>query len=219
MSSINIDAVFYINLDFRTDRLENINRQLRDCRWDTKRISAVRLEGSANDAGLKLQPQLEGKTHVASIWLSHQKALNEALKQDNGGAFILLEDDVRIADDFWSDTLQVSESLPKDWDIIFFSPRYRVNKNGPLKDYVGKKWLDAPTGKDPVLLRSLRGKYIMTGAHFVVFKNAAVIEKVLKKMAALPEIYDVDRFYLAEFNTYGIDNKKIGTGPFGSDHH
>ena len=218
MSTIDVEGVFFINLDSRTDRLENITRQVRDCHWDVSRISAIRLEDEIGDLVLKLQPHLGDKVHVASIWLSHQKALKAALKNSNNGAIILLEDDVRVSDQFWSDKLQLPDNLPEDWEIIFFSPRYRVNKNGPLKDYNGKKWLDAPHGTEPVLLRSLRGKYVMTGAHFVVFKDSQVIRKVLDRMALTNEVYDVDRFYLAEFNTYGIDNKKIGTGPFGSDH-
>ncbi len=218
MSATQIDGVFYINLDFRIDRQENMARQLKNCKWPVSRISAVRLENGPQEAGIKLQPQLAERIHVASIWLSHKVAIENAIEAGQSGASILLEDDVRVADSFWSDELNLPDSLPEDWEIIFYSPRYRVNKNGPLKDYKGKKWMDAPHGDKPVLLKKLRGTYIMTGAHFVVFKNRTVMGSVLDKMIATEEVYDVDRFYMAEFNTYGIDSKLIGTGPFGSDH-
>lgn len=220
MPAIDVDNVFFINLDFRTDRLDHIKQQVKSCKWGVTRISATRLnDGDLERKSLKLQPQLAGKIHVASIWLSHRDALSAAIAKGRDGASILLEDDVKIADNFWTETLKLPDGLPDDWEIIFLSPRYRVNPNGPLKGHTGKKWLDAPSGDKPVLLKSLRGKYIMTGAHFVVFRNNQVIQKVLDKMSSTSELYDVDRFYLAEFNTYGIDNKKVGTGHLGSDHH
>lgn len=218
MSNVNVSNLFYINLDFRKDRKENIERQLKKCKWKATRVSAVRLEKDASEIGLKLQPHLVEKIHVAGIWQSHKVVLQKSLESQKEGVTILLEDDVRVDDGFWSEKLNLPKELPNDWEIILYSPRYRVNRNGPLKDYKGKKWLDAPTGTKPALLKKLRGKYIMTGAHFVVFNGNEVIRKVLTQMNQVDEVYDVDRFYLGEFNTYGIDEMKIGTGPFGSDH-
>jgi hypothetical protein len=60
-------------------------------------------------------------------------------------------------------------------------------------------------------------KYVISGAHFVVFRNVDVIERILEKMNSLQEIYHVDYFYASEFLTFGIDDKNVMAGGFGSD--
>tara|TARA_R110001592_G_scaffold39563_1_gene130242 strand:+ start:1352 stop:2014 length:663 start_codon:yes stop_codon:yes gene_type:complete len=218
--SLYVKGVYFINLDIRPDRLENMHKQLSSCKWDVTRVPAVRLEKEPAEIGYKLIPRLEGKKHVLSIWLSHRKALELALTNVQNEALILLEDDVKIDSTFWKDKLELPEKLPENWEILFFSPRFRVNKNGPLKNQTGSKWLKAPFGKEPVLLNSVRSKYVCTGAHFVVFRNSSVIKKVIEKMDSMDEIYDVDLFYLGSFKTFGIDNPKITTNSsLGSDHH
>lgn len=220
MPSIDVKGVYFINLDIRPDRLEHMQNQLKNCKWAVTRIPAVRLENEPEELGYKLIPRLEGKKHVVSIWLSHRKALESALLDDVDGSVILLEDDVRVDSNFWSNEFELPEELASNWEILFFSPRYRVNSNGPLNNQTGSKWLKAPMGQGPVLLNSIRSKYVCTGAHFVVFKNSTVIKKVLEKMDTMEELYDVDLFYLGSFKTYGIDNPKIGTASvLGSDHH
>jgi hypothetical protein len=66
-------------------------------------------------------------------------------------------------------------------------------------------------------LGPLRAEYVVSGAHFVIFKNAAVVSRVIGAMEAALEVYHVDHFYVAEFSTFGIDVSGVAGSGFGSD--
>ena len=218
-SEIEIDRVYFINLAMRSDRLKHMRRQLKQCSWPTERIEAIRLEEDPVDLGLKVIPRLEGQRHFVGIWLSHRKALEAASGRDEEGAFILLEDDVRVRPDMWGAKLSLSVSLKSDWEILLLSPRYRKNlAQSNNSEPSGRKWIKAPLGDQPVLLRSIRSKFICSGAHFCVFRNKDVVHKVLALMAACDRLYDVDLFYISRFITYGVDDERVTTAHYGSDH-
>ena len=218
-SAIEIVRVYFINLATRIDRLNHMRKQLEKCSWPTERIEAIRLTEDPIDLGLKVIPRLEGQRHFVGIWLSHRKALEAASRRDEEGAFILLEDDVLVRPDMWVTKLSLSVNLKSDWEILLLSPRYRNNLARVTNpEPSARKWIKAPLGSQPVLLRSIRSKFICSGAHFCVFRNKDVVHKVLALMTACDQLYDVDLFYLSRFITYGVYDERVTTAHYGSDH-
>jgi GR25 family glycosyltransferase involved in LPS biosynthesis len=218
-SEIEIARVYFINLAMRSDRLNHMRKQLEQCSWPTERIEALRLKEDPADLGIKVIPRLEGQRHFVGIWLSHRRALAAASERDEEGAFILLEDDVCVRPDIWGAKLSLSVNLKSDWEILLLSPRYRNNLTQSTKsEFSGRKWIKAPFGSQPVLLRSIRSSFVCSGAHFCVFRNRDVVHKVLAQMAACDQLYDVDLFYISRFFTYGVDDERVTTAHYGSDH-
>ncbi len=218
-TNIGVSQVYFINLASRTDRLDHMNRQLEGCQWPVERVEAVRLEQDPKELGYEVLPRLQGQWHVVSIWLSHLKALETAVRQKESGAIVILEDDVRIRPEMWSDEISLCTTVNADWDIIFLSPRYRANPTANSgSGHTRRKWISAPFGAAPVLLKTIRSRFICTGAHFCIFKSGEVVRTVVSAMRACKELYDVDLFYLSQFQTYGVDDPRVATAPLGSDH-
>jgi hypothetical protein len=192
-------------------------QQLAPCSWPIERVEAVRLDRDPKELGIKVLPRLAGQRGFVGIWLSHRMAIERALKIEREGVIVLLEDDVKIAPKFWTERLNLNENIPIDWEILLISPRHRRNISD--KNAIGPKWIHNPFAGAPTLLRSKRGQFITTGAHFVVFRSKAIAGKVLAEMDACTEIYDVDLFYIHGFRTYGIHNNLVSTEHLGSDHN
>lgn len=96
------DAVYVINLDRRTDRMERLDTQLKNLGIEYERFSAVdALEEN-------IPPYIAGK-------LSHQKVL----EQLNGQKALILEDDALFVEGFQESFDEVMEYLPSDWDVFY----------------------------------------------------------------------------------------------------
>jgi hypothetical protein len=216
-----IDHCYFINLAQRTDRLAHIKAVLHDCPWPVSRIEATRLDRDPAELGLHLLDRLVEHWHVASIWLSHRAALQAASATRGDGAFVILEDDVQIAPEFWQTEFK-PRGVRRDWECLLISPRYRQpGTSTDAQDGRSPKrgaWVRAPYGGEPVLLRSARKEYVVTGAHFAVFRSRAVVGQVLDRMAKLERIYDVDLFYATRTVCYGIQDDRVWAGGLGSDH-
>lgn len=204
-----VSLVSYINLDFRKDRKAHMEDMLRTCPYPTSRVSAVRLRKLPKELGITMKPGMESASGVASIFMSHKRALENALESEVDSGFILLEDDVQINEGFWD--FDISRYFPReDFDIAFLSPRVKLRKD-KSKRVVYEK------GEVVDLSSEIKTKYI-TGAHFLIFKNRASIEKVLKMMSECPEVYDVDVFYVRTMSCCGFFTPDIRVANLGSDH-
>lgn len=204
-----VDLVSYINLDFRKDRKTHMEGMLRSCPYPTSRVSAVRLRKLPKELGITMKPGMESAAGVASIFMSHKKALENALESGVESEFVLLEDDVQINKGFWD--VDIDRYFPKEgFDIVFLSPRVKLRKDKSKRVVYDKsEVIDLST--------EIRTKYI-TGAHFLIFKNRSVIEKALKMMSECQEIYDVDVFYIRAMSCCGIFTPDVRVASLGSDH-
>lgn len=176
------------------------------------------MQENPRNLGFEVVPRLAGQHHFVGIWLSHRKALETALDAPDPGAFVLLEDDVSIDPKLWTSQLELGARPGSDWEIILLSPRYRRPRNKVQKSEPNK-WIKAPFGQKPILLREARREYVCTGAHFCIFRNKKIIEKVIKAMDDCTALYDVDLFYITQFNTYGLHDNRVTTAHYGSDHN
>ena len=222
-----IDLVSYINLRERNDRRTHMENLLKKCRFPVTRVEGIRLNSNPESLGYRMRPEYSGSISIASIFISHQNALNEAKLSISNGHFVLLEDDCHFSASAFESVLKPS-SLPHDWDIIMVSPRFRdiaeartprkrLNIWQRLNPLRKSRWKRPIKSSGYVRLSPLMSKYVISGAHFVVFRNVDVIDRILEKMNSLQEIYHVDYFYASEFLTFGIDAKNVMAGGFGSD--
>jgi hypothetical protein len=227
VKSIAIDLVSYINLADRKDREEHMKKSLLGCPVPFNRVDAIRLDAPPEAIGIRMKAEHWGSIGVSSIFLSHKKALGEARRRMTSGAFVLLEDDCRFPPSIWHSDLGLSR-LPSSWEILMVSPRFRTiaEATGPkkrrsfwqrLNPRRESIWKRPIRDAGPVPLGPLRAEYVVSGAHFVLFKNAAVVSRVIGAMEAALEVYHVDHFYVAEFSTFGIDVSGVAGSGFGSD--
>lgn len=224
MGEVSVQYAVYINLDERDDRRSHMESILSSAGWEYERLSATRLEESPESAGLKMIPRLTGHKGVASIWLSHERALNRFLavaeKGGKTGAYILFEDDVKVlSPTYLQNPLPLPEGLSDDWEIILLSPRFRWKNKANIPPEDEGKYFTTPYEKEAwVNLNQARDKFIITGAHYVIFRDQAVVSKVLDRMKER-SLYDVDNFYVSDFRTYGVRLPEVTAGGFGSDHN
>ncbi len=219
--------ISYINLPERSDRRDHMESLLRNCAHQVTRIEGIRLATSPEDSGLRMQQPFTGSKSIASIFLSHRKALEQAHNSALSGGFVLLEDDCQFTTSAFNRALKF-KNPPDDWDIIMVSPRFRdraeaamPRKKLTLRDRLNpfrkSRWKRPLKRAGYVKLSLLMDQFVVSGAHFVIFKDKTTIAKVLDKMHKLEGLYHVDYFYAGTFNTYGIDVKGVMAGGFGSD--
>jgi hypothetical protein len=203
-----IDHVTFINLDARPDRRAHMEATLAPCPHPHERIPAVRLDASPEASGLVMQSKLAGEAGIASICLSHARALRRLVERMGDGHGVVLEDDVRIDPKMWSRD-DLLDALPDDWQIAMLTPRFRVrSKTGP------RRFERDPFGGAPVRLKT--SGYICTGAHFVVLRDRAAAEAAVERIEAGP-LHHVDHLYVHNFRTYGFVTPLISIAAFGSD--
>lgn len=213
-----VDKVFYINLDQRPDRNQHILKLLAECPWPYERVPAVRLQAPPETLGYKLAERHKKQPHVASIFLSHRRALETATTIDGAGYIIVLEDDVMISQKFYSTKLSELGRLPNNWEMLLISVRYRAKQE--MRDQAGNSlWLNKPFGHWFVWADDVSNAFIATGTHFCVFRSRQVAESIVRRMDSTPEIEDVDAWYMKNTNCYFWHSDYVGTlSSLGSNH-
>lgn len=138
--------VVYINLDERTDRKKEVERQIKDTGlMGLERVSAYN--------GKKLRPEdyypqvlsQEGLRDLNSkdkqegltltngglgCMLSHRKIWQEIAKQENGDYYLVLEDDAIVDINIKKHMNQAMKQVPSDWDVIYLGTG---QQHGPVK--------------------------------------------------------------------------------------
>ena len=137
------DAVYVINLDRRTDRMERLDTQLKNLGIEYERFSAV--DGKA----LGINPIVAGT-------MSHQKLLEANC--DN--KFLVLEDDALFVDNFNEKFAEAIEHLPPDTDI-FYLGALLPKHTGKVLDIGNKYWFKQgySTGSHAYSIHPGRVKY------------------------------------------------------------
>jgi GR25 family glycosyltransferase involved in LPS biosynthesis len=96
------DKVVVINLDRRTDRMEQLVPQLKELGIEYERFSAV------DGKELDISPIIAGT-------MSHVQVLKKYQDQK----ILVLEDDALFVDDFNQKFEEVMQTIPADWDIFY----------------------------------------------------------------------------------------------------
>lgn len=124
---------YYINLDHRTDRKENVEKEFLKNNITAERFSALEDKDIVNFPDLKLSnvcrfPRNHG-TRIRTVgeWgctLSHYSVLKKSLDKQNMDSLspiVIFEDDVRFCDDFKERLDYLGKNFKFDWDIFYFS--------------------------------------------------------------------------------------------------
>jgi hypothetical protein len=227
MKTLKIDTIQYVNLDERADRRRHMEANLAAVRDKAERVSAVRLKNSPESQGIRMKAEHVGAASIASIFLSHMKAVETAINKCSDGAAVLLEDDCHFPRNIWSLDLGISR-LPESWQLILVGQRFRavgtpsvrprltmIERLNPFRQRYWAKPLQDGEGRSS---KELTARFIASGAHFVIFRNVAALQCTLKAMRDIEEVYHVDRFYSERISeAYSLSSSKIFASGFGTD--
>lgn len=119
------NKVVLINLDKRTDRLEDVSKELNQLNIEFERISAV----DAVELGI---------TPKDACRASHIKALEMA-----EGNTLILEDDATFMPEFADNFTKFIENLPRHWDIIYLGAY--IGHSEPVNNYMVRGLITSST--------------------------------------------------------------------------
>ncbi len=163
------DQIYVINLDHRTDRLNEVNSLLKKYNINFKRQSGVFLKEKYTDV-LNNTTNTSSLGHLGCV-LSHVNCCIDAIK-NNYDKILVLEDDINFIPEH-IDSINYDKLLNEvnniDWGLFYLGGTY----NDKLQKV--STYLDRPTG--PVL-----------GTQSVGYSRE-VIEKIGKKIPSDPEYY------------------------------
>jgi len=119
----NFPPVYYINLDFRTDRKNSIEKTFQNYNISNyTRISASNYLGSEQEKWehLVLDEKVKCGASDVGCTLSHLEAIETWLKTSNTETAVIMEDDCDITvSDYWKfDWNTLMDNLPFNWDCI-----------------------------------------------------------------------------------------------------
>jgi GR25 family glycosyltransferase involved in LPS biosynthesis len=119
----NFPPVYYINLDFRQDRKNSIEKSFKDYNiFNYTRISASNYLGSEQEKWehLVLDKNVRCGASDVGCTLSHLEAIETWLNTSNTETAVIMEDDCDITiSDYWRfDWNTLMDNLPFNWDCI-----------------------------------------------------------------------------------------------------
>lgn len=101
---MNLQNIYYINLDYRTDRKTHMENQFQQLNWNATRIPAIKTQYGAIGCAL-----------------SHIKCLQMAI-QLNLDYIVILEDDIYFLNPtLFREQLQTTLNTLSNWDVILFA--------------------------------------------------------------------------------------------------
>lgn len=222
-----IDAIRYINLDRRADRRAHMECCLSGAPVAPQRIAATEFAQPPERLGLRMRPEHCGNASIAAIFHSHRRAIESARAATGAGCALILEDDCQLSRSVWQQDIDLSHQAG-DWRMILISPRFRkigspdhrprlsgLQRLNPLRDAYWQKPLQPYQAR---AAQALLQDYVISGAHFVVFRNREALDLVLGIMDRTEQLYHVDHFYCAEIpGCYALALPQVRTCGLGSD--
>jgi GR25 family glycosyltransferase involved in LPS biosynthesis len=138
------DKVVVINLDRRTDRMEQLVPQLKELGIEYERFSAV------DGKELDISPIIAGT-------MSHVQVLKKYQDQK----ILVLEDDALFVDDFNEKFEEVMQTIPADWDIFYLGALLPKNtgKVTPVNEHWTRQVLT--TGSQAYCINPARVNYFI----------------------------------------------------------
>ncbi len=149
--------ISYLNLDYRTDRLEHVNKQ-----FERVGIEAVRTRGKLpaeyDLTDPRFKTMLAGTKGAIGCYMGQLDIMREALKQGKHAA--VFEDDIYLAQDF-NERIKYFDNFlkDKDWSIAWLGATFHIGSvhwhNGTNPRIVNRGlYRDAQTTSDPRIFRT-----------------------------------------------------------------
>lgn len=190
-----LPPILVVNLDRDPGRLQHMKAQCDRLGLAFTRFAAVLGDDVPaalrrnffDDGGRKISPLKRGEV---GCYASHLAIYQRMLDGDYGGAVLVLEDDIEIADDFASVVAAALAALPPDWDIVRLS-------NMPKRAYVPLAAL--PNGRDLVRYSKIPNS---TGAYLVSRSGARKLVGPRLRERAIDQ--DLGYAFAWNLDTYGI---------------
>lgn len=158
-----IDAALYINLDYRTDRREAVEKRCRELNIPVERFEAIQLRLEEIDNPFN-DPSWHKKmactqSHFACIKLAKERGLQNVW---------IMEDDIKFTPDFAEKAPKVIEELRGlEWDMFFFGgePNRKIVPHSDLLVktngvYGAHSYLVNHTFYDKILATSTRNRLL-----------------------------------------------------------
>lgn len=178
------DHIYCINLERRPDRWS-------DCEKEFDKMGIKGVERFVATDGREL-PAGELKPGELGINNSVMRIFRDAIEKSYSSIFVL-EDDVEFA----SDTLEMLQAVPSDWEIIHFGSNYRLGKPQPINDKI-----------------VIPNKPL--GAYAIAFKRRAY-EELLERLNYREQVDVTYANNLHHFKSYGFVLPTIWVKPSWSD--
>lgn len=123
------EKIYCINLDKRTDRWQDAQREFEKHNLKVDRFSGI--IGNPDNIPTKIVPG-----HVGCV-LSHYNIIKEA-NEKGLNQILILEDDVVFADDLQDKFKQFISQVPENWDMLYFGGNHNGEELQKINDNVYK---------------------------------------------------------------------------------
>ena len=159
-----------VNLEYRTDRKENVIKELTKHNILTydiiNAVDGKKLKPSYQLMNLIKNNNFNNRTGVIGCALSHLFLWKKLIDDPFNQYYIILEDDIELSDDFASKLEIIKNDVDKD--IIFIGYHmWSANRNNVINTYDIKN-------KNPTIHKLNKGLYIGGTFAYVINKNAAL---------------------------------------------
>ncbi len=185
----NIDIIYYINIDWATERRNNMENMLSQINIPYTRINAVDGENISDDAlydnFIFEDDNNRLKKKEYACLLSHLNTLLTFYKSEYEHALVLEDDMTLEYSIYWDKKIKkIMDDAPEDWDIIMLN--YCIRNKLPDKLYTLNK----------SVYMNINNDYASAGAYII---NKRGVKKLLN------EIYFNNRFILKKDYIYYAD--------------
>ena len=209
-NTMQISALTYINLDSRTDKLQNVKKQLENCPFYTFKTSGVKISNYDAYTLTEFMSKQNKSTiqgHIGCVF-AHLKALQilMALNNDANDYSMIIEDDVCIHPNFWNLLSSLDASKYIKSDLIFFDTHVKTSHYGIFDSFTNDKSISRYIpARSNIWLNKTENKNraYFFGTHCYCIKNSFMqyTHDTLKQS----KIGAIDMMYTNLFNTYHVD--------------
>ncbi len=131
------DAIYFINLDRRVDRVDRFKERISEATEDTFDIDNATIKRFSAVDGYKLDPATYSNSNGAGAEgckRSHLYIFQECLRNKNSSVLIL-EDDVVFDNNFSEQFIDFISKVPEDWDMLYLGGNHQrppIEVNAPV---------------------------------------------------------------------------------------
>lgn len=176
------EKIYYINLKRSKERNDYMIEQLKRFNIKAERFEAI--DGIHIDIN-NYDTKLKKKTALGCL-LSHETILKEVYN-NNFKNVLIMEDDIKLVDNFNEIFNSYIKKIPYDWDIFYFSINHSLEYGYPTRIDDGYE-LKNKNDKTHGIFKVKRG--LTTGMYAV---NKKIIKKILDELD--DKKYEIDLIY------------------------